>query len=125
LDGATPRRRPARHATEPRRATHSDRANAKHNSPTRKKRAKRRLLPRTAPLFDGVPELGSGGAAAGDDGYSSLNAIAPPAATPNGTSTGSRGLSAAVAVPGLLALAALALAGATLHRRRRLARPAT
>jgi len=92
------------------------------------KRAKRnkakRNRARTAPLFDGVPEPGSGGSGGSSDAGSGLNdgnTIAPPAAalTGAGADIGGGGLSAAVLVPALLGLAALALTGTALLRRRR------
>ena len=91
------------------------------HAPRRKTRAKR-PAPRTAPLFDGVPEPGAeGSVSTKEDGYASRDA--PPAAVLTGTRAASGGdsmLSAAVLVPGLMGVAALVLTGATLHRRRRL-----
>lgn len=94
------------------------------------KRAKRnkakRDHARTAPLFDGVPEPGSGGSRGGSDARSGLNdhnTIAPPAAAltvAGGDASG--GLTAATVVPALLGLAAFALAGMALLRKRRTSR---
>ena len=92
-------------------------------SPRRKARAQRSRA-RTAPLFDGVPERGPGNGAAGKgSAYASLNAITPAAAVlvpradlPAGDHGG---IGAAVIVPGLMGVAALALAGTALQRRRR------
>jgi hypothetical protein len=90
----------------------------------RKKARHRRAAPRTAPLFDGVPESPAGpGTDDRGGGFLALNAIFPPttASIPSPGSGPDGGLSAAVLVPALLGLAALMLAGATLARRRRLA----
>ena len=88
----------------------------------RKKTRAKRPGPRTAPLFDGVPEPGAGNnGPTKEDGPASRTA--PPAAVLTGTRAASDGdgmLSAAVLVPGLMGVAALVLTGATLHRRRRL-----
>jgi hypothetical protein len=93
---------------------------AGRDSPRKKTRAKR-PAPRTAPLFDGVPEPGADNdGPTKKDGYASRNA--PPAAMLTGTRAASGGdsvLSVAVLVPGLMGVAALVLTAATLHRRRR------
>jgi hypothetical protein len=110
----TSRRQPAGRAVERKRPVASE---------VKRSRAKRRNHPRTAPLFDGIPESSGGSAAGGGgDGFHALNAILPPApsiSTPG--AGGDSALSAAVLVPGLLAVAALMLAGTALARRRRLA----
>jgi hypothetical protein len=91
-------------------------------SVVKRSRAKRRDHPRTAPLFDGIPESpGSPAAGDGGGGFQSLNAIlssATPVSSPG--AGGDDGLSAAVVIPGLLALAALMLAGTAVARRRRI-----
>jgi hypothetical protein len=114
---ATGRNRgPKRHIVVERR---SARHGAKHGA---KHRTKRRAA-RTAPLFDGIPESGSGpGSAAQADGpgFLSLNAIAP--STSVLTAAKADGLTAAVMVPALLGLAALALTGTALLRKRLTAR---
>jgi len=91
----------------------------KRAKPNRAKRDRAR----TAPLFDGIPEPGSGGSGGSPDAGSGLNdrnTIAPAAAalTGAGADIGGGGLSAAVLVPALLGLAALALTGTALLRRR-------
>ena len=100
------------------------RPKSRRGSPAKKRRAQQ-PGPRTAPLFDGVPERRTGkDAAEKASGYATLNSIAPTAAVlapraelPAGEGGG---ISAAVLVPGLMGLAALALTGTVLHRRRRL-----
>ena len=84
-----------------------------------KKNRSKRPAPRTAPLFDGIPEPGAG-AWPGEDGP---NPIAPRKAvvTPTGARLADGGVNAAVVVPALLGLAALALAGMAALRRRQLA----
>ncbi len=79
--------------------------------------------PRTAPLFDGVPESQTGGYSAADDARSQGKqlSVKPPAAvlaTPV-AAEGSGQHATAILVPGLLALAAFILLGATLLRKRR------
>jgi hypothetical protein len=94
----------------------------------KRKRAKaKRDRPRTAPLFDGVPESSSGGAAAParPAGSLGLNAVAPPTAalTRAAADTGAQaGPALAVLVPALLGLAALALGCTAVLRGRRRAR---
>ena len=91
------------------------------------KRAKL-IAPRTAPLFDGVPEShGTPGSGTGGTGFLALNAIVPPTAALATSSissprNGGDGLTAAVLAPALLALAALLVAGTALARKRRLNR---
>ena len=114
---ATGRNRGARRhvVAEQRRAKHAASHGAKH-------RPNRRPA-RTAPLFDGIPEPGSGqrSAARGDEhGLLSLNAIAPPTTALSAATAD--GLGAAVIVPALLGLAALALGGTALLRKRLTAR---
>jgi hypothetical protein len=81
----------------------------------------RRPAPRTAPLFDGVPEPDSGGYSAGPDKESSARKAGPPAAVLTAPVANSNGgePAAAILVPGLLGLAGFILAAATLLRRRR------
>jgi hypothetical protein len=90
-----------------------------------KEKAKRER-PRTAPLFDGVPESSGSAAAPGrSPGSLGLNAIAPPTAALTGAvaDTGAHaGPAAAVLAPALLGLAALALGGTALLRSRRRSR---
>ena len=76
---------------------------------------------RTAPLFDGVPESSRSSAAPGrSNGSSGLNAVAPPTALTRAATDGAyAGPAAAVLVPALLGLAALALVGTALLRSRR------
>jgi hypothetical protein len=115
---ATGRRRgPKQHATGgKRRAKHVAKHAAKH-------RTKRRGA-RTAPLFDGLRESGSGGsgipAQTDEAGFLSLNAIAPPTSV---LAAAHETSNAAVIIPALLGLAALALAGTALLRKRTTARP--
>jgi hypothetical protein len=93
------------------------------------KRAKRNA-PRTAPLFDGVPESHyTPGSGSRGTGFLTPNAIVPPTAALAASSissprNGGDGLTAAVLAPALLALAALLVAGTALARKRRLARQA-
>ena len=129
---STPRsRRPSREAREQqttaRQTARRRSANGGHRSRTRRPASKRprtkRPAPRTAPLFDGVPESGfrSGGGPTGGIGFSGLSAIVPPtAALTAAPGSGDGGaLGAAVLVPALLGLAALLLAGTALVRARR------
>ena len=86
-----------------------------------RKRPRKRRAPRTAPLFDGIPESSGGRAGAG--GPPSLNSIVPPtafltAAPAGGSEDG--GLTAAVLVPAVLGFVALLLAATALLRNRRL-----
>ena len=126
------RRAPPRHArkksrSERRRSRSQADRPKRHGRDSAVKRAKRnkakRNRDRTAPLFDGVPEPGSGGSGGSSDTGSGLNdgnTIAPPAAALTGAGADiGGGLSAAVLVPALLGLAALALTGTVLLRRRR------
>lgn len=92
---------------------------AKHRA---KHRTKRRAA-RTAPLFDGIRESGSGPESAAQDdgpGFLSMNAIAPPTSVLSAAR--GDGLNAAVMVPALLGLVALAIAGTALLRKRLTAR---
>ncbi len=128
-------RRARRTGTRGRAVARSHRAKAKTRAKAgkahrgrsaRKTRSTRRPLARTAPLFDGVPEPGSGGFHTGaDEGFSALNAILPPTVTVAGA-TADRAAGAelpvALLIPGLLGLAALTLTAAALHRRRTLRR---
>ena len=80
------------------------------------------LLPRTAPLFDGVPEPGAGKSADEDGGFLGLNAIAPrDVAIGAARAVTGGGTQSAVLVPALVAVVGGALAAAALIRRRRLA----
>ena len=93
-------------------------------NPARRKARATKPGPRTAPLFDGIPETGAGNGTSGKQGgYASLNAIAPSAAVltaTRATSGGDGPFTAAVLVPGIMGVAALALTATALHRRRRL-----
>jgi hypothetical protein len=131
---ATTRRRSARRAKRRRSATRlttsrpsTDSRRARHRRPAahRKGRSRGRSRPRTAPLFDGVPERGiRRGTPGGRDRYAAPNAIAPPALVSAAHApTGDEGLGAAILVPGLMGLVALALAGTAAQRKRRLRRP--
>ena len=76
----------------------------------------RRLRARTAPLFDGVPEPGSGRyRESSPSGFAALNAIVSPTTAARSADAG---LPVAILVPGMLGLAAIALSGMALHRRR-------
>jgi hypothetical protein len=85
------------------------------------RRTRKRRAPRTAALFDGVPESTRGDAAAG---RRSLNAIVPPTAvlTSATADPDAGGVAAAVLVPALLGLLALVIAGTALLRHRRVRR---
>ena len=98
---------------------------AAHRKQARRGKRSRRPPARTAPLFDGVPEPGSGGFRASDgDGFAAINAIVPPTTVADAAATRAAGaaLPLAVLVPGLLGLAALTLTATALHRRRALRR---
>jgi hypothetical protein len=99
-----PRRVVAR-SGERRRRAHRRPARRKHDAAARKARSKRAAR-RTAPLFDGIPVPGGG--------------LAPRPALLVAT-TGGRPAHTAIVVPTMLGLAAIALAGTALLRRRRLA----
>jgi len=102
---------------ESRRSSNKRAKRGSHAKPTRTKRH----TPRTAPLFDGVPEPDTGGYSAGPDEGSSAREAGPPAAvltTPVASRDGGEP-AAAILVPGLLGLAGFILAAATLLRRRR------
>jgi len=101
------------------------RAGHRRAAPRRKGRTGSRPRPRTAPLFDGVPERGvRGGTPGGRDRYAAPNAIVPVAlvSATHAPSTGGGGLRTAILVPGFMGIAGLALAGTALHRKRRLHR---
>jgi hypothetical protein len=105
--------------SERRRGVHRRRDRSNRDAAARKTRSKH-PAPRTAPLFDGIPEPGARPGA--NDGFFSLNAIAPPPAVLAATSARSgSGSSLAIVVPALLGLAALTLAATAALRRRRLA----
>lgn len=92
----------------------------------RKGRKRGRPGPRTAPLFDGVPERGiPGGTPGGRDRYAAPNAVVPAVlvSAVHAPSAGDGELGAAILVPGFMGLAAFALAGTAVHRKRRLRRP--
>jgi hypothetical protein len=117
-----------RHAArsgERRGRAHRGRVHADRDVRTGNTRSKR-PPPRTAPLFDGVPEPGAGAYADDGDGISGPNGTARRAAVvaPTGARLGDGGVNAAVVVPALLGLAALALAGTAVFRRRVLRRGA-
>ncbi len=105
-----------RHSPRRRGSTHRKHHRRHKTSGTRAKGP----APRTAPLFDGVPEPGSPRHPRGNDAPG-LKAIAPTTAAL--TATAGRGGSGesnlAILVPGLVGLAAFALAGVTLVRRHR------
>ena len=86
------------------------------------KRRTRRSEARTAPLFEGVPEKDSGGASVGNTDVLAAPAEKPPAAVAT-NSVANRsvddGSAIATIVPGVLGMAAMSLAAATLLRRRR------
>ena len=121
-----------KHASRaPRQARGEPRVTSRNRGPKRhvvvkKRRAKHRVkhstkrrAARTAPLFDGIPETGSGPESAAQPdapGFLSMNAIAPPTSVLSAAS--GDGLNAAVMVPGLLGLVALAIAGTALLRKR-------
>jgi hypothetical protein len=128
-----PRQSRRRHGIEParhvgrrdkrRRGAHRARGRRHQDAATSKGRRKR-PAPRTAPLFDGIPEPGTGHRRDEGGGVFSLNAIAPRAAVLAATRVrpgDSGGLDAALVVPALLGLAGLALAGTAALRRRQLA----
>jgi hypothetical protein len=89
---------------------------------TPKRKRARRPAPRTAPLFDGVPEADTGGSSAGPAEEPKAKRAKPPG-TVVGSEAGSTGgpgePAVAILVPGLLALAGFLLAGATVVRHRR------
>jgi hypothetical protein len=105
------------------RRAHRARDRRHHDAASRKGRP-RHPAPRTAPLFDGIPEPGAGDRRGDGGGVFSLNAIAPRRAVLAATHVrpgDSGGLDAALVVPALLGLAGLALAGTAALRRRHLA----
>jgi hypothetical protein len=107
IGGSKSRRRPSR----------------RRNSAAEKTRPKR-LAPRTAPLFDGVPEPGARSRPPGgkDRPVTVRAKVAEPPAAKLATTRVDAGRSAmAVLVPALLAFASLALASTALLRKRRLA----
>jgi hypothetical protein len=85
-----------------------------HTGGTRGRRS-RHLLPRTAPLFDGVPEPGYGDDQGGDSKSPHKDLTATSAHPGDGF-----GLNAAILVPALLIVTGLVLVVAALLRRRRL-----
>jgi hypothetical protein len=92
-----------------------------HDSQAKTKRRKG-AAPRTAPLFDGVPESQTGGYAAPDDGESAkAPQRKPPAAVVTSPLAGEQANepAAAILVPGLLGLAGFILAGTVFLRKRR------
>jgi hypothetical protein len=128
-----PRQSRKRHAVEQprhvgrrhksRRGARRGRDSRNHDAAARKRRPKH-PGPRTAPLFDGIPEPGAGDRPGDGGGVFSLNAIAPRGAVLAATRVrpgDSGGLDAALVVPALLGLAGLALAGTAALRRRQLA----
>jgi hypothetical protein len=111
-----PSRRAVRDGERRRRAHGGHQRRNRH--PANKKTRARRHARRTKQVFDfAQPGAGS------DQGVSSLNAIVPPAASlaANVTRAGDGGPNAAVVVPALFGLAALALAVTAFLRGRRLA----
>jgi len=123
----SPKHSGERRTSRRQRSATAERRTRRRNSPVKRKSV-RRARPRTAPLFDGIPEsTGSGGSGSGlpgdGRGFLGLNAIAPPTAalTGAGADAGGGGPTAAVLIPALLGLAALTLAGAALLRNRRAA----
>ena len=121
--GQRPRKAHARRTSREAPASRPVERKRRTASVVKRSRAKRRDHPRTAPLFDGIPESPGGPAAGnGGGGFHSLNAILSPSTPVSSPGAGGGGgLSAAVVIPGLLALAALMLAGTAAARRRRLA----
>jgi hypothetical protein len=118
-----PRQERKRHAVKRQRHTARNRGTTHRKEHGRNKTSETRAkgpVPRTAPLFDGVPEAGPPRHPRGNDAPG-LKAIAPPTAAL--TTTAGRGdsgeSSLAILVPGLLGLAAFSLAGITLLRRQR------
>ena len=120
------RERPARRAGAQRKRTvpRRERTTSRRPAAARRHRAGR-LAPRTAPLFDGVPEPGSRrpvASASANPTTSSLNAIVPPTASLGAEAAKGDRLGLALLVPALAAMAALALAGTALQRQRSLRR---
>jgi hypothetical protein len=112
-------RRRARRTDERHHETRSSDKPAVRGSHAKPERTKPHT-PRTAPLFDGVPEADSGGYPA-PDVESSAPEPRPPAAvltSPASSRVGDEP-AAAILIPGLLGLAGFLLAVATLVRRRR------
>jgi hypothetical protein len=123
---ARKRRATERRLSPPRRAESRRHSSAVKRAKRRKEKAKpKRERARTAPLFDGVPESSRASAAPSrSTGSSGLKAVAPPTAalTRAATDGAYAGPAAAVLVPMLLGLAALALVGTALLRSRRRSR---
>ncbi len=130
LSSHRPRQSRERSAIEPlrhvgrsgdrRRRAHRSRGRRKRDGATKRSRSKR-LIPRTAPLFDGIPE--PGWRSRSGDGDAFVGPIAPRAAVLAAAATrpgDGAGANAAVVVPALLGLGALTLLGAAVLRRRRL-----
>jgi hypothetical protein len=99
---------------ERRRRARPDRDRRKHHAGTRNRRSKRAARG-TAPLFDGIPQPGRGQHPATEPTTPRPAVLVATGARPGG------GVYAAIVVPVLLGLAALALAGTAVLRRRRLA----
>jgi hypothetical protein len=122
--GTPPRRARKRHTVKRRLQAPRSRGSTHRKQHSRDKASGTRAkgpAPRTAPLFDGVPEPGSRSHPLGNDAPG-LKAIVPPTAAltvTGGDQAGGGGSAAAILIPGLLGLAALSLTGATLLRRRR------
>ena len=120
------RRKAERLQSSPKRVAGHRRDSAVKRAKRKKETAKpKRERPRTAPLFDGVPESSGGSAAPGrSTGSSGVNESALPSATLTRAATDGAyaGPAAAVLAPMLLGLAALALVGTALLRSRRKSR---
>ena len=115
------RRRGAPQRSAHKRSQRHRRAHDKRDRGHEKRRARRLPPPRTAPLFDGVPERGAGGGVAPrTGGASGLHAIAPrtavlAAAAESGNDFGING---AVMIPAFLALLGAGLVGIAARRSR-------
>jgi hypothetical protein len=119
--GSRRRSRPRLTSSHP--SARKRRAGHRRGTPHKKGGTRGRRGPRTAPLFDGVPEgAARGGIPGGRDSYAAPNAIVPVAlvSATRASSAPDGGLGAAILVPGFMGLAALGLAGTALHRKRRL-----
>jgi hypothetical protein len=117
-----PRHEGKRHKVKRQRSTPKSRGSTHRKHHSRDKASGARTkgpAPRTAPLFDGVPEPGPPRHPRGNDAPG-LKAIAPRTAALTATGGAGGGESTlAILVPGLVGLAAFALAGITLVRRQR------
>jgi hypothetical protein len=94
----------------------------KRSAPVKtRKRARHRPAPRTAPLFDGVPEPGSENYSPNDEQTSQhkKKGARTPVFASTVASRGSGEPTMAIVLPGLLAVAGFMLAAATVARRRR------